>query len=70
MYAYRLAMLLFSSKKDFEGISFRALRTSRITFLMRSKTNWPRMDNDIEKLKKTCVGDTLAAKSPSVKFQL
>ena len=41
---------------------------SRMKNLMRSYCYWPRMDQDIEKIVKTCRGCALAAKAPPIKF--
>ena len=69
MYMNRVVMSLPLQKKILKEFHLGHPGISQMKSLMRSYTYWPQMDNDIEKVVKTCRGCDLAAKSPLVIFQ-
>ena len=61
-YADRMVMPLVLRKKILKEFHLGHLGISRTQSLMRSYTYWPGMDEDIEKVVKTCRGCSLATK--------
>ena len=69
LYAGRVVMPFVLQKRILSEFHQGHPGISRMKALMRSYTYWPRMDNDIEKLVRSCRGCALAAKSPPIKIQ-
>ena len=69
MYAQRVVIPRVLRKKVLKEFHLGHPGISRIKSLMRSYTNWPKMDQDIEDLVRHRKGCQLAAKSPPVRTQ-
>ena len=69
LYAERVVIPLVLQKKILTEFHFGDPGISRMKSLMRSYTYWPEMDEDIERVVKTCRGCALAVKAPLIEYK-
>lgn len=69
MYAERIVITALLQRRMLNEFHIGHLGIFRMKFLMRCYIYWPKMDQDIENLVKSCRGFALAAKSLHIKIQ-